>query len=165
METVSDARNRERRNRYADDPDYREKAVQATRDRYRRNVGLKFRRGAKGFDLRRIGRWCERRDVRVGNHVHLARLVMKVRELALIVGRKPDVVRRWIDQDMLPPPIGMVRHDREGHGMVPVYFLEEAREIVHVMRDHQDETPYFRSDHDVTINDLHVALIGVRRSL
>lgn len=158
-------RNVERRQRYANDPDYRDQVMRSTRDRYRRKHGLVARGGVNHFDLRRIGRYCERHDVWVGSQFLESRLVMTIKNLALIIGRKPDVVRRWIDQYMLPPPVGMIRHDRKGHGQVPVYFLEEVREIVHTMRDHQAETPYFRQDHTDTIDCLRSVLNGIRESL
>lgn len=159
-------RNRARRDRYAMDPDYRDRMVQDTRDRYRRKVGLKPRRSARDFDLRRIGRWCQREDVRwSGGRVMKNKLVMDTRTLATILGRKPDVVRRWIDRCMVPPPIALIKHHREGCGMVSVYLMEEAREIIKIMRNHQEETPYFRVDHYHTVDALNWALYSVRESL
>ncbi len=163
-------RNVERRQKYADDSDYRSKMVQSTRDRYRREHGLAARGGANHFDLRRIGRYCERHDVWIGSQFLEYKQVMTVRVLALIIGRKVDVVRRWIDQGMLPRPIGMLSETSSYDATTwkngtPVYFLKEAREVVHAMRKHQDETPYFRQDHDDTIDLLRSRLSQVRESL
>ena len=159
-ETTSDARNRDRRFRYANDPDYRSQVVQATRARYREKRGLKKRRSAHAFDLRRVGKYCERHDVWWGVRVLHNRQVMSIRNLALIIGRKPDVVKRWINEDMLSAPEIEVLATGD-----KVYLLEEVREIVHVMRDHQDETPYFRQDHNDTIDLLRSVLVGIRESL
>ena len=69
-------------------------------------------------------------------------MTFTVKELAVALGRRPEVVHRWGREELFPQPLIEAEGMREN-----VYTLDEARALVRVMGEHQEETSYYRSDH------------------
>jgi len=137
------ARNTQRRERYAADPSYRKRAVDSTRQSYRRNKGTEASTTCLE-NLKNLGSFGQQRPVpgKSGR-----RVTLKVGELAAAMNRNKDVVDRWIKRGMFPKP-----------GAGELYEFAEAKRLVRLMGTHQAETAYYRMDHSELRADLFAAM-------
>ena len=148
-------RNAKRRKMYAEDKDFRDKAIESTRANYRSvNDGLVDDSTCLDNvdDLDKFG---TKRRVEGDRN---SRLTFYVKELAAAMNRRAEVVYRWVRRGMFPPPTHQLEEPTSGHQFV--YLRGEARALAEVMGDHQLDTPYYRADHVDTRERLFEAVDG-----
>lgn len=135
-----------RRARYDGDPDYRERAIQSTRRSYRKRHGRQDRRTCLK-NLVNLDNASIVRGVEINGRTY-QRVTFTVEELANVLNRRVEVVYRWIRNGTFPEPEAITEDLSNQH--YKVYTLREVKALVWVMGEHQQETPYYRQDHDAT---------------
>lgn len=136
-------RNERRRQRYANDSEYRKKCITTTRENYRRNGHMEDDLNCLG-NLGVLPTYGLKRKVPGLNTG--PRVTFSVKEIAGAMNRHKAVVNRWIRNELFPPP-------RWGY-----YTLPQARVIVRAMGELQKETPYYRRDHKELRSTLYAAM-------
>jgi hypothetical protein len=131
-----------RRKKYREDSAYRHRVLKARRRLYHKQKG-KVRRESCLVNLPSIKNFGTVRMAYVGDSFKPSRrLTFTLKELAAVLGRRPEVVMKWVREELFPQPLIEVEGMREN-----VYTLNEARALVEVMGEHQEETSYYRADH------------------
>ena len=143
-------RNKGRRVRYAEDREYRQKVIGQVKKTYRKvreDKGLFVRVGdcrSSLVNLRVIG--TVRRIVESPYLIANSKaLLFSIDELAFVFGRHPQVIGRWVLQEMFPKP-PHVAEDKSGK-IVKVYSEPEVRGLVAIMGEHQERSQYYRKHH------------------
>ncbi len=132
---MSDKLNEERRKRYLEDPEYRKTKQDEARNRYRKEVsGVQ---NENNVAKKNVGQERNAAEFKVVDGRNL--LVVHVKHVAKMTGRRVDTFNLWITRGMVPfPPY-------DGY-----YTLLQAKVIVRVLAKHFDEMKYFREDHTET---------------
>ncbi len=129
---MSDKLNEERRKRYLEDPEYRKTKQDEARNRYRKEVGGVLNKN--NVAKKSMGQERKNAELKMGERKIL---VVHVRHVAKMVGRRLDTFNLWITRGMIPSP-----PYEDGY-----YTLPQAVVIVKVLAKHFDEMKYFREDH------------------
>lgn len=149
-------RNKERRERYATDPVYRQEAIEAARRyaRSRRNIC----REDCSKNLANLSKFGTRCPVIVAGKQRRM-FTFTVVQLAKVLERHPKIIERWIRNKMLRAPIFKTTND------MLVYTLDEVKAIVIVYSDHQKEVAYYRKSHEHTRLRMHKSITMVRERM
>jgi hypothetical protein len=161
-----EARNARRRERYAKDPAYRERAIQQVRESYRKSredAGLPLREEDCRNNLDRLAEFGMLREVKIDEEHTMRMLTFFTKELAKALDRNPAVVQRWINSGLIPPPviIGKSHTNR----WYPLYTVTEVRAIMAVFGEHQQTSQYFRTYHTETREKMHAAVREARKAV
>lgn len=155
-------RNAQRRERYRQSKEYREKAIQLGRETYRKvreAQGLQVRLEDCREQLPRLGEIGVTRAV-LSPDGPVPLLTFSVDELAVALSRNPQVLYRWMAAGMLPRPVVRAVNDRK---RVNAVFLEaEVRALMEVFGEHQTKSAYYRSYHEETRDKIAEAVSRVR---
>ncbi len=157
-------RNTRRRNRYADDKDYRQQAVQSTRDSYRRRHGGNLmgqedcRRNIA--NLSAIG---QVRRVVLPSGLTKRMLTFSPQECADVVGRNIHVIYRWWTKELLPTPVLLLYGGPARCGVRNKFYTKnEMIALCKVFGPHQMQTPYYRMDHTEVRDQIWLGIEAVR---
>lgn len=159
---VSD-RNRTRREKYADDPEYAAEQCRRFRDYYRKTSG---KTGARESDLAggKLHARATSKEVHVGHpgtsatDIETAK-VYTVRESAQALKRSELTLRRWIKDSIVPAP----RLYDCTYGYMH-YSQGELRIIARQLAMHERDFDYLHKNHEVTINNIAQAIESWRES-
>jgi hypothetical protein len=158
-------RNARRRQRYQEDPAYRQGVLQRARQAQfgtRRAAGFEV---SEGEDCRRnipmLDAAAQTRDIEQDGVALGSAKAVTVDELAQALNRDPQVLYRWMGKGMLPRPVFEARNGR--NRLQAVFTLAEARAIVTVFGEHQETSLYFRSTHTGTIHRINQAVALARQ--
>lgn len=156
-------RNARRRERYASDTAYREKAVQQVREHYERikeAKGLPIRSRDCLENLDRLTEIGSIREVTLADERSVRMLTFQLKELATALDRNSNVVSRWVASRMIPPPIHHARLN--GGTKARVYLVAEVRAIMEAFSEHQKTSQYIRSHHVEFHQSVAAKLAAVR---
>lgn len=146
--------NQARRKKYASDPEFADKARQQAREYYRSGhpkQKSKLGRGKLLIDGVQKEVWLE------GASQTLE--VYSVPRAAEALGKTVVTFKRWIKDEMVPPPI--IEDTVRGHMH---YTKGELKVISRIMAQHEKDFSYFHTTHLDTIENLWQALEGYRRN-
>lgn len=162
-------RNARRRERYASDQAYREKAIKQVRETYRRTreaEGASVRQEDCRENLPKLFELGRVRTIRVsGQQVKdnaPKKLTFTLEELAKTLGRNTQVLYRWLSDDMIPAPLYEALNER--NRWQGVYTEDEVTAIVQIFGKHQEISQYYRTFHENTRNSIHSAVKKLRNS-
>ena len=159
-------RNEARRKRYKDDPEYRNKIREQVRDTYRRQrmeQGLPVRTSDCRENIGDLDMIGEERMVVLKSGEEVDMLTFTVAELAKALERSQQVMYRWFTADQFPRPVvqAMVPTNHQQ----PVYSFEEAKALLNVFGEHQEESQYYRKVHTATRDKLYAAVALIRNRM
>jgi hypothetical protein len=160
-------RNTRRRNRYADDPEYRKQAVQATRDSYRRRHP---RAGGKlegqtdcRSNLAKLSEIGQVRRVVLPSGLTKRILTFTPEEVANVVMRNVHVIYRWWTKELLPTPVLKLYGGPARCGVRnKLYTKNEMIALCKAFGPHQAQTPYYRMDHTEVRERIFEEIAAVR---
>lgn len=156
-------RNARRRERYANDPAYREKAVKQVRSNYERtkeSKGIPSRSRNCLENLPRLTEIGSIREVQLADERTVRMLTFQVRELGDALERNGAVVGRWISANLMPAPIYKAK--LPGGTKAAVYTVNEVRAIMEVFSEHQQISQYIRAHHTEFRDKVGAKLDAVR---
>lgn len=156
-------RNAERRKRYREDPEYRNKIREQVRDTYRRQrmeMGLPVRTSDCRENIGDLDMIGEERSVILMSGEEVDMLTFTVEELAKGLERSQQVMYRWFASGQFPRPVVQVRLPNN-HPQT-VYSYEEAKALLNVFGEHQEESQYYRKIHNKTREKLFAAVNLIR---
>jgi len=139
-----DARNKRRRKRYAEDPEYRESVKNQARERSRKlSAPLKDRAAACRQAVQDTASYGQKRKMLEGGK----RVVLTSRELAAAMGLSHQMeMYKWQRDGRFPRPIhGAI----VGRTHANVYTLEESKCLLRKMANHYDKKNYLRKGDSV----------------
>lgn len=137
--SAAERRNEERRERYREDSEYHDLVAARSLESYRRRVhGTTELENPVRDNVGRVSRFGVR--ARVGGR---NATVFPMANMAKLLCRSRDGLRRWVADGMLPAP----RLTLNG---IAVYSLEEAKAVTAVLADHFDAFAYYRRNHRET---------------
>lgn len=84
-------------------------------------------------------------------------------DLARAVSRNPQVIYRWMQAELLPPPIYKAKNHR--NRWQEVYTVTEVRAIMNVFGEHQKTSQYYRSFHTDTRDAMFAVVKDARESM
>ena len=147
-----DRRNAVRRQRYAQDPKYREAVYLRNREHYRAQNGVEMRPIASDKEVRSL---AVKREVIGEGNVHTNMLTIDYADMAqLLGGIHKFVLHRWHRSGRFPrgPYIAIENGNKK-----EVYSVDLAKRLLAVMREHHREKVYLMRDDNVTIKKLFAA--------
>ena len=155
LKKINEATVEKRNALYASDPEYREFIKGASRASYRKHAGMELRnlRNASDFfdQLPVLG---SHRLIR-GADTKRPRLTFSLREMATALGGyHPNVLRQWCREEKFPRPT-MQAFCR---GRELVYSLDQARALMKIMGEHQQEKAYLSADDKAVIAALFAVM-------
>jgi len=169
---VAPDRNARRREMYAQNDEYRQKQIEASRKTYRDERGVEmFSCLDRLSDLDSYGerRTAILRDATGSEILRLEHeLTFTMRELAELLGYAMPVVYRWKSRGLLPAPLAyslitILKGKCAPYDTWATVYLEgEVEEIVKIIGTHQQSVRYFRTTDTETIDALKDALAAVR---
>ncbi len=133
---MSDKLNEERRKRYLEDSKYRKTKQDEARNRYRKEVSAVP--NENNVAKKNVGQERKNAELKMVDGRNL--LVVHVKHVAKMTGRRVDTFNLWITRGMVPSP------PYDGY-----YTLAQTRIIVRVLAKHFNGMKYFREDHSETI--------------
>ena len=137
-------RNKRRRNKYAQDREYRAKVNQNNRDNYRAKTNFYQNMAISPEQISSLG---TKRNIDDGRKL----ITFNVDQISLILGGYHKiVVYRWINNGKFPEP----PHKSVDAPYEKVFTLHEAKKLARIFLKHQKYNAYLRSDHTETINEL-----------
>jgi len=139
-----------KRERYANDTEFREHLKDYERTRYRKQKAVHVRDCSS--KLGKLNDFGEKRTV-IDDGKRKTILTFSTEEVAEAIEYHPTRVRQWQGAGKFPKPALQV----EGSKLC-VYTLKQARMIVATMARHQEVNQYLRDDHTETIALLHRAM-------
>ena len=143
-----------RREKYGSDEDFRERVKKGNRDNYRRNNPKKKSRLNRGLLLAAMDKEV------IGEGIELPTVVpaYNMTEAANALGKTPLAFKRWIKDDMIPPPV--LQDTIRGYNQ---YSEGELQLIANVLFNHESEYTYFLRDHTITIHRMWQAIEAYRK--
>lgn len=141
-------RNDRRRQRYENDPEYRDAQKAARRDGYQKRNKEELNCTA---NLAHVGQSGAMMAVSLNNSSFVIGRVFTQADAAKMLNRRPQVFYRWHQRGIFPNP---VLHDDKGNFY---YSDEEVTNFIKIMGEHQAQTPHYRIDHDDTRERLFAA--------
>ncbi len=141
-----DERNRRRRERYAQDAEYRQSVREQVRRSYRVNTDRRIREEPSCLTvLPELHTYGDRRSVVFPDGREDELHTFTTDELADVIGRNVQVLYRWRQDGRWPFPTLLCRDVTR----IPVfvYSLEEVRAIIEIFGRHQERTPYYHRKH------------------
>ncbi len=133
---MSDKLNEERRKRYLEDSKYRKIKQDEARNRYRKEVSSVP--NENNVAKKNVGQERKNAELKMVDGRNL--VVVHVKHVAKMTGRRVDTFNLWITRGMVPSP------PYDGY-----YTLGQTRIIVRVLAKHFAGMKYFREDHSETI--------------
>lgn len=159
-----EARNERRRIRYAQDQEYREQVRQQSRQTYEKlegkdlsSVAAEVAERLAGLDKLASVRPVFVEKTPVGEHACLTEA-----EMAVVVGRNPQIFQRMVADGRWPKPLYSARNYRSKVG---VFLLEEARVLIEVFLEHLKTSLHYYQSHTDTRNALQAALDRLREEI
>lgn len=137
---------------YATDPDYAAQVKKDQRERYRKE-NPPIAKLENGLQAR-----GEQREVFAEDMEHPVVVeTFTINEAAKALGRSELTLKRWIEEDMIPPPIlrDTVRSYRH-------YSVGELRVVARILREHEREFSYYAKTHEQTTHRLFQSMQGYR---
>lgn len=156
-------RNRLRREKYADDPEYAEEQKRRFRAYYRETRNLKTRGGSILAGGKLLAR-AQSKECRVNglNPITTDPVVIlcyTVREASQALARSELTLRRWIKEGLVPRP----RLHDTSYGYMH-YSRGELKVMARILARHEEEFDYLHKKHTSTINNLWAAVETYRLS-
>lgn len=142
-----DAHNAKRREKYANDVEYRKSVFDANRARYREQHGVSARE--RDLDPKVASVLSVKRKVRVDGQSKMAACLTN-EDLATAMGYHRFVLHRWQRSDRFPRP----KHRMDNSSRQGVFLLPEAKELISIMRKHLKRKMYLTSRDTDTIAQL-----------
>lgn len=139
-----------KRERYANDTQFREHLKDYERQRYREQHAVNVRDCSTS--LQNLTTFGQKRTVIHGDN-RRSILTFSTKEVAEAIKYHPTRVRQWQGAGKFPKPKLQV----EGSKLF-VYTLKQAKMIVATIARHQEVNQYLRDDHTETITLLHRAM-------
>lgn len=156
--------NKQRRERYKNDPAYREEVNAQNRRNYRTRIGLDVTHAAvKTKKL--LAKYGKRRKLVDGARV----LTFTVKESAQVLGSyNEQSIYRWIRDGRLPPMMYTAYEETQGKSgtydaEIAVYIEGEMYEMARILNEHQQEYSYYRACHTDTVDKLYDAVEAYRK--
>lgn len=145
--------NDSRRQKYASDPEFAEKTRRASRDHYRQSHPKEKSKIAQG--LLEEGAV---KEVEIQGKFYTLE-VYTVPKAAAALGKTVVTFKRWLKDELLPPPVAVD----------PVYGYKhytngELKLVAEILADHFEEFEYLHTTHETTINQLWQSLQDYRRN-
>lgn len=132
-------RNEQRRHRYRNDPEYRNKLKEQNRRAY---WSRKDKVASRPRKLTGTKRRLRKQVTVLGGESYLT-----IKGMAIVLDRNENALRRWIGDGRFPAP------DKDVRG-VPLYTLQQAEGMLGVLREHFAEFSYYRRNHSQTMRRL-----------
>lgn len=160
------ASNKKRKERYKNDPEYRQKILDESRQRYRethlKSEGRDCRENIEAIESIGDYRIIEGSLGEVDEH-----LCLTIPEIAeALGGYAPQVVYRWIGDGRFPDAIYKGRNVETGTFLdQKVYHVQEVVGMLEVFGKHQETHMYFKKTHEDTIQALNNAVEAARQEL
>lgn len=156
-------RNRQRRQKYADDPEYAEEQKRRFRTYYRQTRNLATRGGSILAGGKLLARAQSKEVVVDGGGEQSATPVVvacyTVREASQALARSELTLRRWIKDGIVPRP----RLHDTSYGYMH-YSRGELKVISRILARHEEEFDYLHKKHTSTIGNLWAAVESYRSS-
>lgn len=153
--------NARRRARYASDPEYRARAIENTRRKYKD-------RGPSADVIhltearQKLASFGKVREVKFPDGSVRQMMVLTGEELGQVLNRSVNMIYRWRSGGKLPYGALTCHIDRSE---VQVYSVPEVAAIVDVLKEHFEERMYYHDKHVETIQKLNDRVNETRRSL
>lgn len=145
-------RAKQRRAKYADDPEYANRIREDSRTRYQETHPRTSRSAPSGLVTR-----GEQREVVCDNIEHpVTRETFTIPEAAEALGKSLATIRRWIAADKIPGPFFQTTRG------YPVYTHGELQVIHQHITRHEDAFSYLGTQHTHVIEQLHQAVFAYR---
>ena len=138
-------RNAKRREAYSSDPSYAEKQRTARRASHARSSGKEPNQSCID-NLKLVGTSGALRAIRAGSSAYVIGRVFTQSDAARMLDRQPQVIYRWQQRGIFPPPTLV---DDTGSTF---YTDDEVSDFIIILGEHQLQTPHYRIDH-VAVRD------------
>lgn len=132
-----------RREKYSSNEGYRERVKEGNRKNYRRNNPKKESKLTRGLLFDALDKEV------VGDKLEYPIVVpvYNMTEAANALGKTPLAFKRWIKDEMIPPPILQDTIRGFNH-----YSVGELQVIATILRNHEKEYTYFLTEHVQTVH-------------
>lgn len=153
-------RNKQRREKYAGDPEYAEEQRRRFRTYYRQSCNLSPR-GESPLKGGRLLARAQSKEVTIngGAGEIVVTHCYTVREASQALGRSELTLRRWIKEELVPRP----RLHDTSYGYMH-YSRGELKAMARILARHEEEFEYFHKKHASTINNLWAAVESYREN-
>lgn len=159
-------RNQHRRDRYQDDPAYREQVKAQVRESFRKqreSLGISVRDEDCRENIGLLPEIARVRETSLPNGERLNLMTLTAEEMAELLNRNLQVFYRWQNADMFPKPAFFcIGHRGRKQG---VFLEDEALAILEVYGAHQETSQYYKAHHTETRDALFAAVAAVRARL
>lgn len=153
------SRNKIRRDKYKDDPDYRDGQIARSRKSYRSGHNVTMKTCEKTLDF--VDELAKFERVLYSDGTAEMLPVFTIPQAAEALQQLYTTVWRWVKKNQLPAPVLALANRRD----CGVYHLEEVRVFVEIMAEHQKNVRYYRADHAETRAALFSRVKEVRKDL
>ena len=158
IQTVREARNKRRRDRYAKDPNYRATVKSSNRSQYGKRAGV-VPRVSCAESIPQLANFGRVRAIMRGRQ-KVDCVTFTVQEIAKAMGYHPWVVYRWQGREQFPKPAVLLHGHNKGIPGSYVFTHPQATRLLSVLADHQAVKMHFQQTDLDTIARLRAAMKG-----
>jgi len=147
--------------RYKNDPKYRERAKELSRNVYRRKMKVEF--SSCLYSLRFLNKVAVKREVRLPNGRTTVMPVISIPQTADLLQKLYQTLWRWINAGTIPAPV-LENLERSAFA-IRVFHLEEVRVLIEEIGKHEREMRYLRMDHVEARERIERRILAIRKKL